>query len=65
MRPRKIGMAHTPGRTKNRERYMQEEVPLDQLWEGNILARRSIKEIKEAAKNGCLRSMNELDHLKA
>jgi hypothetical protein len=53
-----------PWEDENRERYMQEEVPLDQLWEGNILARRSIKEIKEAAKNGCLRSMIELDHLK-
>jgi hypothetical protein len=52
-----------PWDDENRERYMQEEVPLDQLWEEHILARRSIKEIKEAAKNGCLRSMIELDHL--
>lgn len=48
---------------ENRDRYMQEVLPFDQLWEEHILTRRSIKAIKEAAKNGCLRSMIELDHL--
>jgi hypothetical protein len=43
---------------------MQEVLPLDQLWEEHILTRRSIKEIKEAAKNGCLLSMIKLDHFK-
>ena len=52
-----------PWDDENRERYMQDEVPLDQLWEEHILARRSIKEIKQAGKNNCLRSMIELDHL--
>jgi hypothetical protein len=55
--------ARYPWDDENRERYMQEEIPLDQLWEEHILARRSIKEIKAAAKNGCPRSMIELDHL--
>jgi hypothetical protein len=47
----------------NCERYMEKEIPLYQLWREHILARRPINQIKEAAKNGCPRSMIELDHV--
>jgi hypothetical protein len=63
MRPRKIGMPHTLGMTRI-ESDLQEVLLLDQLWEEHMLTRRSIKAIKEAAKNGCFRSMIELDHFK-
>jgi hypothetical protein len=43
--------------------YLEEEVPLDQVWEEQILADRDINEIKEAAKERCIRSIVELDHL--
>jgi BTB/POZ domain len=52
-----------PWDDENRERYMEKEISLNQLWEEHILARRTIDQIKEAAKDGCPRSMIELDHV--
>jgi hypothetical protein len=48
---------------EHRQAYLKVEVAPDQLWEEQILAARSIEEIKTAAKGNCLRSMIELAHI--
>lgn len=46
-----------------RGRYMVEEPPLDELWEAQILAKRTKEEITAAANAKCVRSIIELAHL--
>jgi len=48
---------------EHRDLYMEEEKPLDQVWEEVILRTRSLDKIKKEAKNGCVRSKIELDHI--
>ncbi|KAL5319037.1 hypothetical protein ACEPPN_014107 [Leptodophora sp. 'Broadleaf-Isolate-01'] len=43
--------------------YLEDETPLDQAWEEQILAKRDIAAIKGGAKKKCIRSIFELAHL--
>lgn len=48
---------------EHRHVYMEEEFSLAQLWEEQILASRSIDDIRKAVENKCFRSKLELVHL--
>jgi hypothetical protein len=52
-----------PWDDEHRQAYLEDEVDLDQRWEYQILAARSIEEIKVAAKSNCIRSILELAHI--
>jgi hypothetical protein len=47
----------------HRQAYLVDEVDLGQRWEDQILAARSMEEIKAAAEGGCVRSIIESDHI--
>jgi hypothetical protein len=53
-----------PWDDEHRGSYMEEEVPLGDLWEQQILSRRSRADIEKAAKAKCIQSVIELEHLK-
>ena len=52
-----------PWDDEHRQAYLEDEVALDQLWEQQILAARSMEEIRVAAKGNCVRSIIELAHI--
>lgn len=52
-----------PGDDEYRSLYLEEEVSLEDKWEKQILAFRNIDAIKAKAKERCVWSMIELDHL--
>lgn len=52
-----------PGDDEYRSEYLEDELPLEDQWESQILKARNIDEIRLAAKDGCVWSMIELDHL--
>jgi BTB/POZ domain len=43
--------------------YMEDEPDLNQVWEEMILKARPLAQIEENARNGCIRSKIELDHI--
>jgi hypothetical protein len=53
----------SPGHNKNIGKYMEEEVDLNKAWEDMILKARTRAEIEKDARDGCIRSKVELDHL--
>jgi hypothetical protein len=52
-----------PWDDEHRQAYLEDEVDLEQLWEKQILAARSIEDVKAAAQRNCIRSKIELAHL--
>ncbi len=43
---------------------MEEELDLNQLWEDQILKERTLVGVEDDARDGCIRSIIELDHIK-
>jgi hypothetical protein len=52
-----------PWSDEHRHLYTEAELPLNQLWEEQILKTRNLEEIKKVARNKCIQSKIELDHL--
>lgn len=53
----------SPGNIENIGKYMEEEIDLNESWEEMILKARTRAEIEKDARDGCIRSKVELDHL--
>ncbi|KUJ07535.1 uncharacterized protein LY89DRAFT_631082 [Mollisia scopiformis] len=52
-----------PWDDEHRALYVEDEIPLENQWESQILLARDKDAIKEAASTGCVCSIIELDHL--
>jgi hypothetical protein len=59
----RIGNVIPPWYDENIDMYKEKELPLYQVWKGQILEARNLEEITEAAEKGCIRIKVELDHI--